>query len=85
MSAVSAGIHNVYNGIEDLLLSLARDIDDAMPTGPSAHQDVLDQMAAEIAGTRPALLDLALLRKTFPAFLAAVTALERTMKGEPSG
>ncbi len=25
---------------------------------PSAHQDVLDQMAAEVAGTRPALLDL---------------------------
>lgn len=114
MAAVSAGIHNVYNGIEDILLSLARDIDDAVPTGPSAHQDVLDQMAAEISGTRPALLDpdlyealteikgfrhlvrhrygfdlkpekiaenLALLRKTFPVFLAAVTALEKTMKG----
>lgn len=114
MAAVSAGIHNVYNGIEDILLSLARDIDDAVPTGPSAYQDVLDQMAAEIAGTRPALLDLdlcealteikgfrhlvrhrygfdlkpekvvenlALLRKTFPVFLAAVTALEKTMKG----
>ncbi len=58
MAAVSAGIHTVYNGIKDILLSLARDIDDAVPTGPSAHQDVLDQMAAEIAGTRPALLDL---------------------------
>ncbi len=114
MATVSAGIHSVYNGIEDMLLSLARDIDDAVPTGPSAHQDVLDQMAAEIAGTRPALLDLdlyealteikgfrhlvrhrygfdlkpekvvenlALLRKTFPVFLAAVTALEKTMKG----
>ena len=27
---------------------------------PSAHQDILDQMAAEIAGTRSALLDPAL-------------------------
>ena len=114
MATVSAGIHSVYNGIEDMLLSLARDIDAAVPTGPSAHQDVLDQLAAEIAGTRPALLDLdlyealteikgfrhlvrhrygfdlkpekvvenlALLRKTFPVFLAAVTALEKTMKG----
>jgi hypothetical protein len=54
MSAVSLGIHNVYNGIEDILLSLARDIDDSVPTGASAHQDVLDQMAAEVAGTRGA-------------------------------
>lgn len=58
MSAISAGIHNVYNGMEDILLSLARDIDDDVPTGFSAHQAVLDQMAAEVAGTRPALLDL---------------------------
>lgn len=57
MSAVSAGIHNVYNGIEDILLSLARDVDDDVPTGPAAHQAVLDQMASDIAGTRPALLD----------------------------
>lgn len=57
ISAISAGIHNVYNGIEDILLSLARDIDDDVPTGPSAHQDVLDQMASEVSGTRPALID----------------------------
>lgn len=57
MSAVSAGIHNVYNGLEDVLLSLARDIDDDVPTGPSAHQDVLDQMASEVSGVRPALID----------------------------
>jgi uncharacterized protein YutE (UPF0331/DUF86 family) len=113
MSAVSSGIHNVYNGIEDILLSIARDVDDSVPTGPSAHQDVLDQMAAEVAGTRPALLDLdlhealtelngfrhlvrhrysfdlkpdkvienlKLLQNVFPAFIAAVTELERTMR-----
>ncbi len=60
VAAVSSGIHNVYNGIEDILLSIARDVDDYVPTGGSAHQDILDQMAAEITGTRPALLDLEL-------------------------
>ncbi|MET0747764.1 MAG: hypothetical protein ABWY49_06210 [Rhizobium sp.] len=60
LSAVSSGIHNVYNGIEDILLGLARDIDDSVPTGASAHQDVLDQMAAEVVGMRPALLDASL-------------------------
>ncbi|TCR91791.1 hypothetical protein [Rhizobium sp. BK376] len=60
MGAVSSGVHNVYNGIEDILLSIARDVDDSVPAGPSAHQDVLDQMAAQVAGTRPALLDTGL-------------------------
>lgn len=113
MSAISSGIHNVYNGIEDILLGLARDIDDDVPTGSSAHQDVLDQMASEVAGTRPPLIDLdlyealtelkafrhlvrhrygfdlkpdkvienlELVRRVFPAFVAAITALEAAMK-----
>ncbi|MDP3896268.1 MAG: hypothetical protein Q8Q62_06300 [Mesorhizobium sp.] len=57
VGAVSLGLHNVYNGIEDVLLSLANDIDGLVPQGQSMHQDLLDQMHAEIAGTRPAMLD----------------------------
>lgn len=57
VAAVSLGIHNVYNGVEDILLSLANDVDGLVPKGPSMHQDVLDQMSAEIAGIRPAMLD----------------------------
>lgn len=56
LSAVSLGIHNVYNGIEDILKSLARDVDGSVPSGPAMHQDILDQMAAEVSGSRPALL-----------------------------
>jgi len=44
VSAVSLGVHNVYNGIEDILMSLARDLDGSAPKGPTLHQDVLDQM-----------------------------------------
>ncbi|KAB1125115.1 hypothetical protein F4V90_10460 [Neorhizobium galegae] len=51
------GIHNVYNGIEDSLLSLARDVDGLVPSGPTMHQDVLDQMSAEIDGIRPSVID----------------------------
>lgn len=116
LAAVSSGIQNVYNGIEDILLSIAKDIDIYVPTGGSAHQDILDQMAAEIAGVRPPLLDtelyealfelkgfrhlarhkygfdlkpekvvtnLALLKSAFPAFIDAVTRLERTMRSDP--
>lgn len=56
VSAASLGVHNVYNGIEDILMSLARDLDGSAPSGPTIHQDVLDQMASEISGRRPALL-----------------------------
>jgi hypothetical protein len=56
VSAVSLGVHNVYNGIEDILMSLARDLDGSAPKGPTLHQDVLDQMASELAGRRPPLL-----------------------------
>ncbi len=56
-SALALGVHNIYNGIEDVMLSLANDIDGYVPTGESAHQDLLDQMTAVIDGKRPALLD----------------------------
>lgn len=55
-SALALGIHNIYNGIEDVMLNLANDIDGYVPTGESAHQDLLDQMSAAIEGSRPALL-----------------------------
>ncbi|GEC57869.1 hypothetical protein ABIF38_008760 [Bradyrhizobium japonicum] len=50
------GVHNIYNGIEDLMLSLANDVDGYVPTGESAHQDLLDQVSAGIDGKRPALI-----------------------------
>ncbi|MER9683299.1 hypothetical protein NKJ23_28960 [Mesorhizobium sp. M0184] len=62
VAAVSLGVHNVYTGIEDILLSLSNDIDGLVPQGPTMHQDVLDQMSAEIAGIRPAVLDPELYR-----------------------
>jgi predicted nucleotidyltransferase len=55
-SALALGVHNIYNGIEDVMLNLANDIDGYVPTGESAHQDLLDQMSAAIDGKRPALL-----------------------------
>jgi hypothetical protein len=55
-SALALGVHDIYNGTEDVMLSLANDIDDYVPTGEAAHQDLLDQMSAAIDGKRPALL-----------------------------
>ncbi|WP_245930585.1 hypothetical protein [Methylobacterium radiodurans] len=60
MTATAGAVHNVYNGIEDTLLSLANDIDGTVPTGETSHQDLLDQMRAAVVGLRPPLLDDAL-------------------------
>jgi hypothetical protein len=49
-SALALGVHNIYNGIEDVMLSIANDIDGYVPIGESAHQDLLDQMSAGIDG-----------------------------------
>lgn len=115
LSAVSLGIHNVYNGIEDVLLSIANDVDGLVPHGPTLHQDLLDQMSVEIAGMRPPLINPNLyhelselkgfrhlvrhrygldldpervsenvvrMRKTFPAFVAAIVEFERYLVSE---
>ena len=56
-TAVASAVANAYNGIEDVLTNIARDIDGAVPQGESWHQDLLDQMRAELRDTRTALLD----------------------------
>jgi hypothetical protein len=55
-SALALAVHNVYNGIEDVLLNVANDVDGAVPTGETSHQDLLDQMLSPIPERRPALL-----------------------------
>jgi hypothetical protein len=121
VNAVSLGIHDVYNGIEDVLLGLANDVDGFVPRGSALHQDIRDQMSAEVAGVRPALLEPELyrslgelkgfrhvvrhrygfdldagkvrenldrLRRSLPAFVDAVKALEAGLTrddGGPSG
>lgn len=55
-TAAATGLHNVYNGIEDILLNIARDVDGSVPEGSSMHQDLLDQMSVEIPAIRQALL-----------------------------
>lgn len=55
-TAVASGIHNIFNGVEDIFKSVAKDIDGSVPAGGDWHQDLLDQMVAEIEGIRPAVI-----------------------------
>ncbi len=61
-STIAFSVHNIYNGLEDVMGDLARAIDDHVPHGPKSHQDLLDQMHVALENRRPAFLDDVLYR-----------------------
>jgi hypothetical protein len=56
-AAVSAGVSGLYTGMEDILRGLLSIVDQFVPTGESSHQDILDQAATAIDGTRPCQIE----------------------------
>lgn len=58
VDATALNLHGFYAGIERLLEIIADGIDQAKPSGPYWHQELLRQMAAEIPGVRPPVLSL---------------------------
>ncbi len=58
VDATALNLHGFYAGIEHLLEVIASGIDQAKPSGPHWHEELLRQMAAEIPGVRPPVLSL---------------------------
>ena len=58
VDAVALNLHSFYAGIERLLEVIADSIDASKPAGSSWHRELLQQMAADIPGVRPAVLSL---------------------------
>jgi hypothetical protein len=56
LDAVALNLHGFYSGIERLFELTARHIDQAVPTGESWHQDLINQMAQEMPNVRPAMI-----------------------------
>ncbi len=54
---VAVDLHDLYTAIESLFERIARSIDGEVPAGADWHRGLVYQMAAEIPGLRPALLD----------------------------
>jgi hypothetical protein len=46
-SGTAFAIHNVYNGIEQILEDIARDLDGGLPNSSNWHSDLLDQLSSE--------------------------------------
>lgn len=50
-------LHDFYNGVERVFLRIARELNGGVPRGEQWHRDLVDDMALEIPGVRPAVID----------------------------
>lgn len=58
VDAVALNLHGFYAGVEHLLELIADGVDQTRPAGANWHQELLQQMTAEIPGVRPAVLSV---------------------------
>lgn len=56
LDAAALNLHGFYNGVERLLLLIARQVDDMTPQGEAWHRELLTQMGMGILPLRPAVL-----------------------------
>lgn len=63
LDGVALNLHGFYGGLERLFERIAVTVDDARPIGENWHQILLQQMAEEISGVRPAVISESTLAK----------------------
>ena len=56
LDSVALNLHSFYAGLERLFEIAATTVDGEVPGGENWHQRLLEQMATEIAGVRPAVI-----------------------------
>ena len=55
LTAFASVLHSFYNGIENILLSIAKNIDKKTPSDPNWHKRLLSQMAEKNIARKPVL------------------------------
>ena len=60
MNALASYLHQFYTGCERILERIALTVDGGLPGGAFSHANLLAQMAQELPGIRPAILNSAL-------------------------
>ncbi|MGY4706884.1 ribonuclease toxin HepT-like protein [Candidatus Bipolaricaulota sp. J31] len=65
-AAIGAFLHSFYNGIENILKRIAEEVDHAVPLGSGWHRALLQRMASEVEGLRPAVLSSEMVEKLLP-------------------
>ena len=58
IDATALNLHGFYAGLERIFELIADAIDQSKPSGIHWHQELLRQMAAEIANTRPPVISV---------------------------
>jgi hypothetical protein len=53
---VGLNLHSFYGGLERLFELIATTVDGSLPQGANWHKLLLDQIAAEVPGVRPAVI-----------------------------
>lgn len=56
LDGIALNLHGFYSGVERLFERIAVLVDDKMPQGANWHQLLLQQMAQEVRGVRPAVI-----------------------------
>lgn len=56
LGSVAFDLQSFYQGLERIFLLVAGNIDGAVPSGENWHRELLDQMARELPGRRPAVI-----------------------------
>jgi len=54
--ALALMLHGFYNGVERVFTRVSLELDGGPPSGPDSHIRLLDAMALEITGSRPAVV-----------------------------
>lgn len=55
-ASLADGVSALYSGIESILEAVGNEIDEYTPRGDASHADLVEGMAVEVKGVRPAVL-----------------------------
>ena len=56
LDSVALNLHSFYSGLEKLFELIARHVDQDLPNSENWHRDLLQQMAEDLPGLRPAVI-----------------------------
>ncbi len=56
LDGVALNLHSFYTGIESCFEEIARTVDGALPSGANWHQELLQQMSADLQELRPSVI-----------------------------
>lgn len=58
-ASLADGVAAIYSGLESILEAVGKEIDEYTPRSDASHADLVDTMAVEVKGRRPAVLGAA--------------------------